>query len=97
MVAIPSSSAPPHRSPLTHQGDPRAAYAHEVEQLRFALMPLLRALQLPDSQICANAIETLLAASATGTHAGVLAEHASALVRTLLGRPRRQLRSLVPT
>jgi DNA repair/transcription protein MET18/MMS19 len=49
-------------------------------------MPLLlRALQLPDLQIRANAIETLLAASATSTHAGVLAEHAPALVRTLLG------------
>ncbi|KAJ7906010.1 caspase domain-containing protein [Mycena leptocephala] len=89
-LTIPSSSAP-FRSHLTHQGDPRAAYAHEVEQLRFALMPLLRALQFPDSQICANAIDALLAASATGTHVGVLAEHAPALVRTLLGRPRRQL------
>ncbi|KAJ7906016.1 ARM repeat-containing protein [Mycena leptocephala] len=61
---------------------PNAAYAHEMTQL----MPLLlRALQLPDLQIRANAIETLLAASATSTHAGVLAEHAPALVRMLLG------------
>ncbi|KAJ7923548.1 RNAPII transcription regulator C-terminal-domain-containing protein [Mycena leptocephala] len=61
---------------------PNAAYAHEMTQL----MPLLlRALQLPDLQIRANAIETLLAASATSTHAGVLAEHAPALARTLLG------------
>ncbi|KAJ7899361.1 hypothetical protein B0H13DRAFT_2275554 [Mycena leptocephala] len=44
-----------------------------------------RAPQLPDLQIRANAIETLLAASAMGTHASVLAEHAPALVRTLLG------------
>ncbi|KAJ7923545.1 ARM repeat-containing protein [Mycena leptocephala] len=79
---------------------PNAAYAHEMTQASFAvlrhfypthdirlqLMPLLlRALQLPDLQIRANAIETLLAASATSTHAGVLAEHAPALVRTLLG------------
>ncbi|KAJ7899364.1 ARM repeat-containing protein [Mycena leptocephala] len=65
---------------------PNAAYAHEMTQARFALMPLLlSALQLPDLQIRANAIETLLAASATSTHAGVLAEHAPALVRTLLG------------
>jgi nucleoside diphosphate kinase len=46
-------------------------------------MPLLlRALQLLDLQIRANAIETRLAASATGTHASV---RAPALVRTLLG------------
>jgi hypothetical protein len=36
----------------------------------------LRMLQLPDLQIRINAIETLLTASATGTYAGVLAEHA---------------------
>jgi hypothetical protein len=41
------------------------------------LQLILRALQLPDLQIRADAIETLAT--------GVLAEHAPALVRTLLG------------
>ncbi|KAJ7879223.1 ARM repeat-containing protein [Mycena olivaceomarginata] len=61
---------------------PNAAYAHEMTQL---LPLLLRALLLPDAQIRANVIETLLAAAAqhTSTHA-VLAEHAPALARQML-------------
>ncbi|KAJ7509674.1 ARM repeat-containing protein [Mycena galericulata] len=62
---------------------PNASYAHEMAQL----MPLLmRALQIPDAQIRANVIETLLAAAAQQktTH-DVLAEHAPALVRQMLG------------
>ncbi|KAJ7314418.1 ARM repeat-containing protein [Mycena albidolilacea] len=61
---------------------PNAAYAHEMAQL---LPLLLRALLLPDAQIRANVIETLLAAAAQhkSTHA-VLAEHAPALTRQML-------------
>ncbi|KAJ7181060.1 ARM repeat-containing protein [Mycena filopes] len=74
---------------------PNAAYAHEMDQL---LPLLLRALLLPDAQIRANVLETLLAAAqathaptastTAGTHATVLAEHAVALVRTVLGYTR---------
>lgn len=49
-------------------------------------MPLLmRALQIPDAQIRANVLETLLAAAAQhkSTH-DVLVEHAPALVRQVL-------------
>ncbi|KAJ6481205.1 ARM repeat-containing protein [Mycena vitilis] len=62
---------------------PNAAYAHEMTQL---LPLLLRALHLPDAQIRANVLETLLAAATeqSSTHA-VLAEHAPALVRQMLG------------
>ncbi|KAJ6614174.1 Dos2-interacting transcription regulator of RNA-Pol-II-domain-containing protein [Mycena sp. CBHHK59/15] len=61
---------------------PTASYSHEMPQL----MPLfLRALQLPDAQIRAGVLETLLGAAAqlSSTHA-VLAEHAPALVRLAL-------------
>ncbi|KAJ7148405.1 ARM repeat-containing protein [Mycena crocata] len=61
---------------------PNASYAHEMAQL----MPLLmRALQIPDAQIRANVIETLLAAATQhkSTH-DVLAEHAPGLVRQML-------------
>ncbi|KAJ7906015.1 caspase domain-containing protein [Mycena leptocephala] len=78
------------RAHLAIKAIPNAVYAHEMTQARFAVgssepKPLLRVLQLPDLQIRANAIETLIAASAMGTHASVLAEHAPALVRTRLG------------
>ncbi|KAJ6582074.1 ARM repeat-containing protein [Mycena capillaripes] len=62
---------------------PNASYAHEMTQL---LPLLLRALHLPDAQIRANVIETLLAAATqqSSTHA-VLSEHAPPLVRQMLG------------
>ncbi|KAJ7289243.1 ARM repeat-containing protein [Mycena rebaudengoi] len=61
---------------------PNASYAHEMPQL----MPLfLRALHIPDPQIRANVIETLLAAAQQKSTHDVLAEHAAALVRTMLG------------
>ncbi|KAJ7210442.1 ARM repeat-containing protein [Mycena pura] len=62
---------------------PNTSYAHEMTQL----MPLLmRALQIPDAEIRASVIETLLAAvtQQKSTH-DVLAEHAPALVRQMLG------------
>ncbi|KAJ7117461.1 Dos2-interacting transcription regulator of RNA-Pol-II-domain-containing protein [Mycena epipterygia] len=62
---------------------PNAAYAHEMPQAR--LMPLLmRALQIPDAQIRANVLETLLAAAAQQSTHAALAEHAPALVRQVL-------------
>ncbi|KAJ7906008.1 hypothetical protein B0H13DRAFT_1881068 [Mycena leptocephala] len=67
----------------SHHSSRRSPTRHTLEIKQF--MPLLRTLQLPDSQIRADAIEALLAAPATGSHEGVLAEHAPALVRTLLG------------
>jgi hypothetical protein len=88
------------RAHLAVKAIPNAVYAHEMTQARFAVLrsfTLLaifdcsscrsssRAPQLADLQIRANAIETRLAASATGTHAGVRTEHAPALVRTRLG------------
>ncbi|KAJ7717113.1 ARM repeat-containing protein [Mycena maculata] len=65
---------------------PNASYTHEMAQAR-ALMPLLmRALQIPDAQIRANVIETLLSVAVEhkNTH-DVLTEHAPALVRQMLG------------
>ncbi|KAJ7019462.1 ARM repeat-containing protein [Mycena alexandri] len=74
---------------------PNAAYAHEMDEL---LPLLLRALPLPDAQIRANVLETLLAAaqathapttsSTSSTHATVLAEHAATIVRAVLGYTR---------
>ncbi|KAK7064893.1 MMS19 nucleotide excision repair [Favolaschia claudopus] len=61
---------------------PNTVYAHEMAQL---LPLLLRALHLPDPQIRANVLETLLSAVVQhpSTHA-ILEEHASALARQLL-------------
>ncbi|KAF7356213.1 MMS19 nucleotide excision repair [Mycena venus] len=86
-VCLPVDSALQHANLIALtaliKAIPNAAYAHEMTQL----MPLLmRALHIPDAQIRANVIETLLAAAAQhkSTH-DVLAEHATGLVRQMLG------------
>ncbi|KAF7307504.1 ARM repeat-containing protein [Mycena indigotica] len=75
---------------------PHAAYSHEMS----ALLPLLlRALPIPDSDIRADVVETLLGAVSTSPPAhdkerakdalteedSVLSQHAPSLVRTMLG------------
>ncbi|EKM50673.1 uncharacterized protein PHACADRAFT_178404 [Phanerochaete carnosa HHB-10118-sp] len=62
---------------------PKTTYLHELP----SLMPLLlRGLDLPDAEMRANAINTLLAVadSASATSNSIVAEHASSLVATLL-------------
>jgi len=61
---------------------PQATYVHEMP----SLMPLLlRGLDLPDAQIRANVIDTLVSAvGAEPTEHNTLSEHASTLVSTML-------------
>ncbi|OBZ73673.1 MMS19 nucleotide excision repair [Grifola frondosa] len=61
---------------------PKSCYAHEMS----TLMPLLlRGLDLPDNDIRASVIDTLLAAAKSGSDENsVISEHASSLVSTML-------------
>ncbi|KAI0940934.1 hypothetical protein AcV7_003173 [Taiwanofungus camphoratus] len=61
---------------------PKSTYAHEMP----TLMPLLlRGLDLPDTEIRANVIDTLLAAAESGNKdSSAASEHASSLVTTML-------------
>ncbi|KAI0079355.1 ARM repeat-containing protein [Panus rudis PR-1116 ss-1] len=60
---------------------PKTTYTHELP----TLMPLLlRGLDLPDPEIRANVIDTLLATSDSTTENKAISEHASSLVTTML-------------
>ncbi|KAI0091461.1 ARM repeat-containing protein [Irpex rosettiformis] len=60
---------------------PKSAYIHEM----FSLLPLLlRGLELPDHNIRANVIDTLLSVADPSSKLPTIAEHANSLVSTML-------------